>query len=461
MSQSSRPLGGLALRFFALVSLAGLAACASDPNLTAPQYRAATSLVDQLNRCRSGSGSIYGASSYQDYVGRVRNVARGCGVRDATLDQAFYATGTIAAADEDGHRSSWAERQLAAAPRGGDYRFARVNPVRKYVEDRVDQLALNGNNLLQQHQALLRQVQERYGVPAEYIVAFWGVETNFGSFTGNHDVIHTLAQLGFSSRRSAFFTEELLGALIILDHGLVNRATFKGSYAGAFGHAQFMPTSYIQHAVDHDGDGRADLYGSLPDAFASIANYVRQRGRWDTTADTAILEVRLPSGFPYHHATIENRRDVSQWSALGVTDAHGRALPAHLGQTAIHMPAGCNGPAFMVTQNFFSIMDYNPEIKYAMAVSQVAETLRRGEYRIVKAWPREVPLTQAQQARLQALLSRRGYGDLKTDGVAGRDTRAAVRRAQMASRLCPDGYATATLLGRLAPPAKRAAKKRR
>ena len=265
---------------------------------------------------------------------------------------------------------------------------------------------------------------------------------------GNHDVVETLANLGHGSSRRRFFTEELLGALILLDNGHVRRG-FKGSYAGAFGHAQFMPTSYIQHAVDFDGDGRADLFGSLPDVFASIANYEVQRGRWDSRVGPAIFEVRLPSDFDHQEADIENRRDVGYWVSKRVTYANGAPLSNTIGQSAILLPAGCNGPAFMVTQNFYAVMDYNPMVEYAMAVSMLAETLRQGEYRLVRGWPDEDALGSGQRAQLQETLNRRGYGDLKVDGKLGRESRAAIREAQAALGRCADGYATASLLAAL------------
>ncbi|MGH7006354.1 MAG: lytic murein transglycosylase, partial [Alphaproteobacteria bacterium] len=342
--------------------------------------------------------------------------------------------------------------QLAAR---GDYRSGEINPTRKYVEARIDQLSDQGRQLLHRHSARLKRVEARFGVPAEYVVAFWGVETNFGGFMGNHDVVDTLASLGHGSGRQRFFTEELLGALILLDHGHVQRG-FRGSYAGAFGHAQFMPTSYIQHAVDFDGDGRADLFSSLPDVFASIANYEVQRGRWDSRVGAAIFEVRLPRDFPHEEADVDMRQDVGHWVSRGVTYANGAQLANNLGQTAILLPAGCNGPAFMVTQNFYAVMDYNPLVEYAMAVTMLAETMRTGEYRLARAWPDEDALSSGDRARLQAILNRRNDADLKVDGRIGRESRAAIRRAQAALGQCADGYATASLLDSLDRPERSA-----
>jgi lytic murein transglycosylase len=426
-------------RFVALAGLLALNACGGGTRQTAG------SMTDQLNRCRAHSAQIYQAASFDDYVRRVRATAQRCGIGSTGL-AALSGLEQRAILDIDRFPAGLYP-QVAALPRG-EYREGIVNPTRKYVEDRIERLSENGRTLLERHRSLLKRVEARYGVPAEYIVAFWGVETNFGGFMGHHDVVETLANLGHGSSRRRFFTEELLGALILVDNGHVRRG-FKGSYAGAFGHAQFMPTSYIQHAVDFDGDGRADLFGSLPDVFASIANYEVQRGRWDPRVGSAIFEVRLPSDFDHQEADIENRRDVGYWVSKRVTYATGAPLANNLGQTAILLPAGCNGPAFMVTQNFYAVMDYNPMVEYAMAVSMLAETLRQGEYRLVRGWPDEDALGSGQRAQLQEALNRRGYGDLKVDGKLGRESRAAIREAQAALGRCADGYATASLLAAL------------
>ena len=426
-------------RFAALAALAGLSACGGGTRSTG-------GMTEQLARCRAESAHIYDAASFDDYISRVRATARRCGIGSTGL---AALSGLERRADLDGEPRFpvGLNPQLAALPRG-EYRSGTVNPTRKYVEDRVEQLGEKGRGLLDQHRTLLKRVEARYGVPAEYIVAFWGVETNFGGFTGNHDVVETLANLGHGASRRKFFTEELLGALILLDRGLVRRG-FKGSYAGAFGHAQFMPTSYIQNAVDFDGDGRADLFGSLPDVFASIANYEVQRGRWDARVGGAIFEVRLPREFNFEEADIESRRDVGYWVGQRVTYPNGARLAGNLGQSAILLPAGCDGPAFMVTQNFYAIMDYNPLVEYAMAVSMLAETMKTGEYRLTKAWPEEDALSSADRARLQEMLNRRGHGELNVDGRLGRESRAAVRRAQASLGQCADGYATASLLDAL------------
>jgi lytic murein transglycosylase len=399
-------------------------------------------MSEQLARCRAEAAPIYQAASFDDYLNRVRATARRCGIRSSAI-AALSGLERRASYDIDRFPAGLYP-QVAALPQE-DLREFKPNPTRKYVEQRIERLSEQGRELLDRHRALLKRVEARYGVPAEYIVAFWGIETNYGGFVGEHDVVETLANLGHSSSRRRFFTEELLAALILLDRGHVRRG-FKGSYAGAFGQAQFMPTSYIQNAVDFDGDGRADLYGSLPDVFASIANYEVQRGRWDGKVGTALAEVRLPRDFPHAEADIENRREAGYWASLGVKRADGEPLSDHLGPAAILLPAGCKGPAFLATQNFFAVMDYNPLVDYAMAVSLLAETLRHGEYRLAQAWPDEEPLSAGDRARLQELLARRGHGDLAIDGRIGRESRAAIRRAQAALGQCADGYATATLL---------------
>lgn len=427
--------GALIARFAALAALAALSACGGT--------RHSGSMTEQLARCRAESAHIYQATSFDDYLRRVRTTGERCGIGRSAL-AALDGLERRAGLDGEPRFPVGLNPQMAALPRG-EYREGAPNPTRKYVEDRIERLSEQGRALRERHRSILKRVEARYGVPAEYIVAFWGVETNFGGFLGNHDVVETLANLGHGASRRKFFTEELLGALILLDRGHVRRG-FRGSYAGAFGHAQFMPTSYIQYAVDFDGDGRADLFGSLPDVFASIANYEVQRGRWDSRVGSAIVEVRLPPEFNYEDADIENRRDVGYWANQRVTYANGAPLSRDLGQAAILLPAGCNGPAFMVTQNFFAVMDYNPLVEYAMAVSMLAETLRTGEYRLARAWPEEDALSTGDRARLQEALNRRGHGDLAVDGRLGRESRAAIRHAQTALGLCADGYATSSLL---------------
>ena len=435
-ARRAAPLARIATaRVAALAALAALSACGGGARFSG-------TMAEQLNRCRAEAGAIYSAASFDDYLQRVRATAQRCGVGSTGL-AALSGLSQRAAVDMERFPAGLYP-QMAALPRG-EYREGTPNATRKYVEDRIERLSEQGRVLLERHRAVLKRVEARYGVPAEYIVAFWCVETNFGGFLGNHDVVETLANLGYGASRRKYFTEELLGALILVDRGQVRRG-FKGSYAGAFGHAQFMPTSFIQNAVDFDGDGRADLFGSLPDVFASIANYEVQRGRWDSRVGSAIFEVRLPREFNYEEADIENRRDVGYWVGQRVTYANGAQLASNVGESAIIVPAGCGGPAFMVTRNFYAIMDYNPLVEYAMAVSMLAETMRSGEYRLTRAWPEEDALASADRARLQEALNRRGYGDLNVDGKLGRESRAAIRRAQAALGQCADGYANVSLL---------------
>jgi glucose-6-phosphate 1-epimerase len=422
-----------------LLGLAGLSACGGNTQFSG-------SMSAQLAECRAVSGPVYGASSFRDYLGRVRAAARRCGIGSSALNAL---AGVERRADLDGNpRLPYGLVPQMASLGRSDWNADRINPTRKYVETHIDRLAERGRALLQRHRDLLKRVEARYGVPAEYIVAFWGVETGYGSFTGNHDVVETLANLGYGSGRRRLFTEELFGALILLDHDYVRRG-FRGSYAGAFGQAQFMPTSYIQYAVDFDQDGRADLFGSLPDVFASIANYEARRGRWDSRVGPAAFEVRLPRDFPYDQADIDKKRDVGFWVSRGVTYADGARLADTIGQSAVILPAGCNGPAFMVTNNFYAVLNYNPLVDYAMAVSMLAETLKTGAYRVAHAWPEEDGLSGGDRARLQQLLNAHGHGDLKVDGKLGQNSREAIRRAQASLGMCADGYATASLLRRL------------
>ena len=287
-------------------------------------------------------------------------------------------------------------------------------------------------------------IERSYGVDSDVVLAIWGMESNYGDNRGSMPVIESLATLAYEGRRRDFAEEQLIAALRILQSGDVDPAHMVGSWAGAMGHTQFMPTSYLSTAVDFDGDGRRDVWSSDPtDALASAANYLAdagwQRGRpWG-------MEVRLPAGFNYGSADQANRRPVSDWSARGVTRLDGSALPDH-GPAAIIAPAGARGPAFAVYQNFFVIKKYNNATSYAMGVGHLGDRIAGGGA-FAGAWPRgERELSRTEKVELQERLTARGFSTGKMDGVIGPDTIDAIRAWQSAQGLMPDGFATASLL---------------
>ena len=244
-----------------------------------------------------------------------------------------------------------------------------------------------GQDKLLELRAVVDTVATRYGVPAEVLVAIWGMESNYGSFVGDIPTIDALATLGFEGRREAWARGQLLAALTILQNGDIGRAQMIGSWAGAMGQTQFLPSNYLAYAVDADGDGRRDIWGSLPDVMASTANFLARSG-WQAGQPWGI-EVRLPPGFDYARADLEMRQPTTQWAADGVQSMHGATLPA-LEEASLLRPAGARGPAFLVGANFRTILRYNNSSSYALAVGLLAQQYVGGPA-VQTPWPRDLP----------------------------------------------------------------------
>lgn len=301
-----------------------------------------------------------------------------------------------------------------------------------------------GQAMLAQWSATANTAEQRYGVPKEIVVAIWGIESNYGQNFGSTEVIDALATLGYEGRRQDWAKEQLFAALQILQQGDISRDRMLGSWAGAMGNTQFLPTVFLSSAVDADGDGRRDIWGSIPDVMASTANYLAQSG-WQRGQPWGV-EVTLPPGFDYSVAELSTRRPVAQWAALGVKPVSGRSLPA-LGDSSVITPAGARGPAFLVGPNFSVIMKYNNSTSYALAVATLSDRLAGGGP-IVGAWPRgEQPLSRNEVLELQSLLTAKGFSiGGAPDGLIGPATRGAIRAWQVSKGLIPDGFATTSLL---------------
>ena len=302
----------------------------------------------------------------------------------------------------------------------------------------------NGLKNYTEHQVLLDEVTKKYGVPGRYLIAFWGMETNYGSYTGNIPIIESLATLAYDPRRSEFFTKQLISALTILDKGHVSLKQMKGSWAGAMGQCQFMPTNYIQYAVDGDGDGKINLWDSLPDVFHSAGNFLQQLG-WQKEENWG-REVTLPKGFDYVLADNKTKRALSDWKKMGVTLADGRALPQKDMQAKLLLASDYRGPAFLVYENFRVIKRWNNADKYAIAVGHLAD-------RIVKRPPlsKQRPkddkgMSRAQIKEIQSILNGFGYDTGTPDGIAGSKTRKALREFQNKHKLPADGFASIQML---------------
>ncbi|WP_342240506.1 lytic murein transglycosylase [Inquilinus sp. OTU3971] len=301
-----------------------------------------------------------------------------------------------------------------------------------------------GQAMLAQWSATASAAEQRYGVPKEIVTAIWGIESNYGQNFGSTEVIDALATLGYEGRRRDWAKDQLFAALQILQQGDIGRDRMLGSWAGAMGNTQFLPTVFLSSAVDADGDGRRDIWGSIPDVMASTANYLAQSG-WQRGQPWGV-EVTLPPGFDYSVAELSTRRPVAQWAALGVKPVSGRSLPA-LGDASVITPAGARGPAFLVGPNFSVIMKYNNSTNYALAVATLSDRLAGGGP-IVGTWPRgEQPLSRNEVLELQSLLAARGFATGGApDGLIGPATRGAIRAWQVSKGLVPDGFATTSLL---------------
>lgn len=322
--------------------------------------------------------------------------------------------------------------------------FAR--PVWAYLDGALSPARqATGRVMLTRHATILQQIEARYGVDRHILVAIWGLESNFGSNMGNRSVIRSLATLAHQGRRSEFAQSQLLAALEILQRGDTTASNMTGSWAGAMGQTQFIPTTYNDYAVDFDGNGKRDIWHTEADALASAANYLKA-SNWQSGAPWG-MEVRLPEGFDYALADTSIRKPIGEWIQLGITDARNRAMNSHLQEPAtLVLPAGYRGPAFLVMNNFRSILRYNNSTSYALAIGLLSERLQ-GRGQIVASWPTgDDPLSRSERVELQEQLQVHGFEPGAVDGIIGANTRQAIRQLQIALGWPADGYADRQLL---------------
>ncbi|WP_256981387.1 lytic murein transglycosylase [Bordetella genomosp. 4] len=313
-------------------------------------------------------------------------------------------------------------------------------PIWDYMASLVDdERVADGKLALQQWQAELSRAQSQFGVDPASVVAVWGVESNFGRILGGRPLLTSLSTLSCVGRRQSYFRGEFFSTLKIIQQEHLGVERLNGSWAGAFGQTQFMPSTYLRLAVDFDGDGRRDLVDSVPDALGSTANFLKRAG-WKPDMPWG-FEVSLPDGMDTSGAGRRNKQPISAWAAKGVKRADGSALPAGDMQVALLLPAGPSGPAFLVTRNFDAIYSYNAAESYALAISHLSDRLR-GAGPFVHAWPTDDPgLSRAQRRELQTLLIARGFDIGQPDGMIGARTREALKSIQRDAGLTPDGRA--------------------
>lgn len=318
----------------------------------------------------------------------------------------------------------------------------------QYFDARVSQKRVDRGRLLYaQYQDFLQELAWKYGVPGQYLLAFWGLETNFGAYMGSMPTLDSLATLACDERRSEFFSGEFIEALKLMQRESLQPAQLRGSWAGAVGHTQFMPSSYIQYALDGDGDGRVDLWQSEKDALASAAHFLKNLGwesgwRWGR-------EVLLPADFPFELAGPDSTLPLATWAEYGVLRGNGRALAEANLDGSILVPAGAGGPAFLVYNNFAIIMEWNRSEFYALAVGHLADRILGGG-----GLYREPPRDQRQMSReqtqeLQGRLNAAGYPAGPEDGYFGPATRSALQAFQRDSGLTADGFPDSASLRRL------------
>ena len=313
-----------------------------------------------------------------------------------------------------------------------------------------DDRIARGRELLAQYAATFAAVERSYGVDRHILAAIWGVESNYGTKGGDRSVVRSTATLACVGRRRDYFREEFLSALEILQRGDVKPDRLVGSWAGAFGPTQFMPTTFKRYAVDFDGDGHRDVVDSVPDLLASTARNLKEDG-WQGGARWG-YEIVLPTNFDYLLLDRSPLQTIGKWSALGIKRADGKPFSRPSDRGEILLPAGARGPAFLTLQNFRVIMKYNPAEAYALAIGHLADRLAGGGP-LVQSWPRdERVLSMEERYELQQLLARHGFDIGTPDGLLGPRTRLAIRNFQAATGQIPDGFASSRVLDRLRQP---------
>ncbi len=416
----------------ALICLSmAISACAEQPTAGKTEaIKAIPTSVAANHKAPEPAQSLLPSMSFAEWREQFRREALAQGISAQTFDQAFAGI----TPDPSVLRADSSQPEF-------------TRPVWEYLEGATSTTRVrNGQAKLAQESANLTSINQQYGVEASYLVAIWGMESSYGQFMGEQSVIRSLATLAYSGRRQAFARTQLLAALGILQHGDIEAERMRGSWAGAMGQTQFIPTTYNTHAVDFDGDGRRDIWGSSADALASAAHYLQASG-WSQGQPWG-FEVQLANGFDYALADPDSRRSVSEWQALGVQTETPTAQLANA-QAALILPAGYRGPAFLVLDNFRAILKYNNSTAYALAVGLLGDRLQ-GKGQIRASWPLdEQPLSRSQRIELQEALSRNGFNPGPADGIIGANTRKAVRAYQQSQGWPADGFPTSKLLQQL------------
>ncbi len=369
--------------------------------------------------------------------------AKKAGVSDRTIKAAF-----------DGVSLNWDLPDLvppgSKPPKKQDQSQAEFSsPGAYFNEKRLQGLAATGRGLASTHAATLKKIEAAYGVPGEVIVAIWGRESGFGKARLPYSAVQVLATKAFMSTRKEMFREELIAALQMIQRGDVSAATMKGSWAGALGQPQFMPTSYLKYAVDFDGDGRADIWNSVPDALASIGHYLQKEG-WQRSRDWG-FEVSIPQNISCAQEGPDLAKPVSSWAATGIARISGKAFPsADLKADGMMLvPAGRGGPEFLVTPNFYVIKEYNNSDLYALFIGNLADRIAYGAGPFQAKWGDVGKMLRSDVLAMQKALVSKGYDVGNVDGLPGFKTRRSLGDWQAKNGLAQTCYPDASLKGKL------------
>jgi lytic murein transglycosylase len=410
-----------------ITAVVAMAACLGSNAASAnPVVRMSTPVADE---------PVDRSAAFQVWLGQFRGEAQGAGISAETLDRALAGIRLNARVVELNENQPEFSRAV------WDYLDSAVSPSR--IE--------RGREHLHKYRTALGRAEDKHGVPPSIVTAIWSLESNFGSNMGGFNVIEALATLAFEGRRSAFGREQLIAALRIIQSGDIEPRRMVGSWAGAMGQTQFIPTAFLQYAEDGNGDGRRDLWESKADVFNSTANYLSSKG-WQQDAP-CFDEVQLPAGFDHALADISIEKSVTEWANLGVTRMNGHSLVGRTGlnaeaAAAVILPGGHKGPAFIAYPNFKAVLAYNNAISYALAICQLSRRFEGGAA-FQTDWPRGEPPILSRTDRLQMLLNRGGFDAGEPDGVIGKKSREAIRAFQKKIGVPADGFATVTLLVRL------------
>ncbi len=368
------------------------------------------------------------AQTFGQWIERFWPTARAAGIKRETYDLAFKGMTPD-------------PKVIEAANFQPEYK----KPIGEYV-DRVvsDKRVTGGKQKLEENKALLDILEKRYGVDRTIIIAIWGVELNYGTQPGDMNVIRSLATLAYYNTKASFARQQLITALKILQRGDISVEAMNGSWAGAMGHTQFIPTTYQAYAVDYDGDGKRNIWNDVPDALASTASYLKH-SNWQA-GQTWGYEVTLPKGLNPKKYSERTLKSVGEWQKLGIKRVNGEAFPRPGDKAGLFAPAGTAGPAFLVLNNFRSILRYNNATSYALGVGHLADRLK-GYGPFVHPWPTdENHLSLDQRVELQRLLVAKGLLVGDTDGIIGPATLEAVKTFQRGKGMPVDGFPSRTIL---------------